>query len=143
MAEIYFSDSFGRKERVTDFDWLKDKVFNEDDSFWEGATGDCGLNYSDSSVISALALVGREKIGFMIEHNRVGTEAQTYTLQTIADESEIVEVEIGGESKNYYKKYFAPKETAWQAIKYFLVTGERDPSLYWEKAEYPKQSWED
>ena len=140
MSEIYFSDSFGGKEPLTNFEWLKERIFNGDDNFWEGVTGDCGLNYSDGWTSSALALIGREKFGFMLEYSNFETNENAYTLRGDECGQQIVEVETAGEPKNYYKKYFVPKEVAWQAIKYFLTMGERDPSLTWEVADYPKQS---
>lgn len=132
-SKIYFDDSMGRQEELTDFDWLKDKVFKGDDLFWEGTTGVCGLSFNNGKVRASLFLVGRETYGFMSYHRYQGELVKS--LRFGEHTGETVEVETGGNPDLYFKEYFVPKEIAWQAIEYFLKTGERDPSLTWEIAE--------
>lgn len=135
-VKITFDDSFGGQETLTDFKWLKGKVFDGDDSFWEGATGQTALSYGNGKVGASLILTGREKYGFMVDHRYSGERTQS--LRYGEHTGEMVEAAIGGNPDFYFKEYFAPKEVAWQAIEYFLKTGERDPSLTWEIAEIPE-----
>lgn len=55
--------------------------------------------------------------------------------------NETVEAVIGGNPDLYFREYFVPKEIAWQAIEYFLKTGERDLNLIWEAAKIVETVW--
>ncbi len=134
-SRIYFDDSIGGQELLTDFNWLKDKVFNGKNDFWEGATGMCGLSYGDGKVAGSLTLIGREYYGFMINHRYQRINERSLSLKFGEHSGETIEAETGGNPDLYFKEYFVPKEIAWQAVEYFLRTGERDPSLIWEIAE--------
>ena len=131
--EIYFGDSMGGSELLTNAGWLKDKVFNGDDLFWEGATGMCALSYLvNGEFRSGIDLIGRQNYGFMIDHNF--SDELIKSLRYGEHTGETIEAIKGGEPNLYFKEYFVPKEIAWQAIEYFLKTGERNPSLTWEIA---------
>lgn len=133
-SEIYFDDSHGGQEKLPSLEWLKDKVFNADDAFWVGSMGMCSLSYLvDGSFKSGIDLIGREDFGFMIDHNYLNELVES--LRFGERTGEVVEAYKGGNPNLYFKEYFVPKEIAWQAIEYFLETGERDPSLTWESAE--------
>ncbi len=135
MAEVYFFDSMGMNEPIESVEWLKHRVFKGNDLFWEGATGTCGLSFRVNSISKAfITLIGRENKGFMIDHLK-SNEEQTKSLRYGEHTGETIEAETGGNPDLYFKEYFVPKEMAWQAIEYFLKTGERDPSLIWEIAE--------
>ncbi len=142
MTEIYFSDSMGSRERLTSIDWLKERILNGDDEFWEGATGDCGLSYTQNVVtVASLGLVGRSASGFMLDHSYSGDNERTHTLCYGEHTGETVEASIGGNPNLYYREHFVPKEIAWEAIEYFLQTGDRKPDLMWEIAEMPEQEF--
>jgi hypothetical protein len=133
--KISFDDSFGGREELKDSNWLKDKVFNEGNDFWEGASGQTALSYRDSNISSSMFLIGRETHGFMVDHRYSKVNERTYSLKFDEHTGETIEAYTGGNPDLYFKEYFVPKEIAWQAIEYFLETGERDPSLTWEIAE--------
>jgi hypothetical protein len=132
-SKTYFYNSMGTNKELTDFNWLKNKVFSGDDLFWEGATGSCGLSYEGEEITGSLTIIGRESHGFMVDHNFPNELIQS--LRYGEHTGETIEAETGGNPDLYFKEYFVPKEIAWQAIEYFLKTGERDPSLTWEIAE--------
>jgi hypothetical protein len=142
MVEIYFSDSLGNREKLASLGWLKARVLNGSDEFWEGATGDCGLSYAQSGVTtSSLGLVGRTAYGFMLDHSYAEANERTHTLRHGEHTGETVEAAIGGNPNLYYREHFVPKEIAWEAIEYFLKTGDRKPDLTWEIAEMPDQEF--
>jgi hypothetical protein len=142
-AKIIFDDSMSQQSELESIEWLKDKVFNGDDVFWEGLTGNCALSYIKSDIGFAwLDIIGREEFGFMINHNFVDEKRQ-YVRYGEENSKETVIAETGGEPTTYYKKYCMPKETAWEVIEYFLKTGGRCPKYFWEVADYPKQFWEE
>jgi hypothetical protein len=137
--KINFYDSMGGEEALPSVEWLKDKVFNGDDGFWEGATGETALSYGNGKVGASLYLIGREKYGFMVQHKYKGDKERRHTLRFGEHKGETVTAAVGGNPGSYYREYFVPKEVAWQAIEHLLKTGERKPDLTWEIAEYPEQ----
>jgi hypothetical protein len=140
MAQIHFFNSAGTNNELTDFEWLKDKVFNGVDEFWEGATGDCALGFADNKDYgSTMTLIGREEFGFMIDHRYSRNDELIQSLRYGKHTGETVTAEIGGNPDPYFKEYCMPKETAWEVIEYFLKTGGRCPKYVWEIAEMPEE----
>jgi hypothetical protein len=126
-AKIIFDDSMSQQSELESIEWLKDKVFNGDDVFWEGLTGSCALSFDDKKVISSLMLIGREEFGFMINHRYSQNNERTVSLRYGEHTGETVIAEIGGNPDHYFKEYCMSKEIAWEVINYFLKTGERHP----------------
>lgn len=135
MAEIIFFDSMGTNEKLPSAEWLKDKVFNGGDSFWEGATGECAISFANDLIAGTMILIGRENNGFLISHRYSQNDELFQTLRSGDHTGETVEAETGGNLDLYFKEYFVPKKIAWQAIEHFIKTGERHPNLIWETAE--------
>jgi hypothetical protein len=137
-VEIIFDDSMSQQEKLESDEWLKNKVFNGGDEFWEGLTGSCALSFMSEKIKSSIGLIGRESFGFMLDYSSVNTE-RTLSLRYGEHTGETVTAEIGGNPDPYFKEYCMPKEVAWEVIEYFLKTGEQHPTYIWESAEMPEE----
>jgi hypothetical protein len=138
-------------EMPGDLDWVKNAVFERGDEFWNGSNGGSAFLYwvdetpehtdpwSDSFIVPAeLKIIAREEFGFIVFCNEV-VRVGPIVLTTGAQSEEFIAPEVGGAEYELFREYCVTKETAWQAIEYFLKTGKRDPDLEWVRQDVPGQ----
>jgi len=147
MSKIILSNPLDRDYVNPSAEIVKETVFERSDEIWKAGYPEILIDFFENGSDdekSFMIINGHEKFGFRIEHKYNDIKEKTLTLTFGEHNGETIEsMNPAGESANYFREYFVPKEIAWQAIEYFLKNGERDSQLNWEKAQYPKQSWED
>lgn len=142
MTKITFDSPLGDGEENPDPSWMRKLIFARGDDFWDVGSGQAVLNYyQDDEQTSYLHLKGLEEYGFMIDHRYKTKDDRIHTLRGGERTGETVTAHIGGEPAEYYREYFVGRETAWEAIEYFLQTGKRRADLLWEIAEMPEQEF--
>lgn len=140
MKKVLFDSPLGDGEENPDSQWLKKLMFARGNDFWDVGSGQAALNYyHDEEQTAYLHLKGLEECGFMLDHRYKDRDDRIHTLRFSDHTGETVTAVIGGNPAEYYREYFVPRETAWEAIEYFLQTGKRKANLRWEIAEMPEQ----
>jgi hypothetical protein len=141
MIRTIFRDTMGKWHENPSPDWLKSLIYNRGDDFWDVGAGDTGIDfYLNGEQKAHINLKGIERYGFMVNHEYCG-EAGPYRVLTTGEQTdEVVKAVVGGEPHPCFRKYFVPKETAWEAIEHFLHTGERKKDLHWEIARMPEEA---
>lgn len=139
MGRVVFTDGMGSEHVNPTDQWLRDRVFNGDDAFWEGSSGDALLLFEESDGPKAsINIVGRNRYGFKLSHG-LTHEHDTYMLVHGNKGAEVATVFVGGNPIKFWRYSFVPKELAWEAIEYFLRTGDRKNGLSWEREDAPEQ----
>lgn len=116
-----------------DIDWLKNLVFKKGEGFWSIGSGSAGFGFlgKDGEEPNSLWTMFSKKNGFILRYS-TRPEGQ-WTLVTGKERSgKTGKAHLGGQMDAYYIENFVPRETAWEAIEYFLETGEMKPSLIWD-----------
>ena len=139
MADIIFIDPMGDDHKNPDPDWLKELIFNRGDDFWDVGSQDAALDFDERDYPKAHVHLKGLEDSFMIKHKYRGDNERLHSLRFGEHAGETVEASIGGQPQLYYREYFVPKEVAWEAVDYFLRTGDRKPDLRWEIAQYPAE----
>lgn len=121
-------------ETPEEFALVKKAVFEKGDDFWEGSGGACTIYVEKEGVKGGakMNIVAREEFGFIISLRLAGQD-HSMMLSTGVKDDHIVYPEVSGELDPNFREYCVSKETAWQAIDYFMKTGERNPSLIWTR----------
>jgi hypothetical protein len=142
MNEVVFLDTMNDSYRNPTLETMRGFIFEQGDDFWDMGSGSGAIEfYQNNEEISFIHLKGLEEYGFMIDHKFIGDKKGYVSLRHGEHTGETVEATIGGNPNLYYREHFVPKEMAWEAIEYFLKTGDRKPDLTWEIAEMPDQEF--
>jgi hypothetical protein len=142
MEEVVFMDTMNNLYKNPTLAEMREFIFQQGDDFWEIGSGSASLySYKNGEKSSYLYLKGLEEYGFMVDFSVNDSNAPMFSLRHGEHTGETVEATIGGNPNLYYREHFVPKEMAWEAIEYFLKTGDRKPDLTWEIAEMPDQEF--
>ena len=138
MKKVTYSDPMGDLDKNLKPEKLRELVFQQNDNYWQTGCAEATLRvFEDEEKLATVYLSGIKQHGFKVEHKYEDNNERTYILKVGEHTGKTVEMmNPAGEDGFYFREYFAPKEIAWQAINYFLKTGERDPSLTWEIAQF-------
>jgi hypothetical protein len=137
MDEVVFMDPMNDSYQNPTLVEMERFIFDKGDEFWQVGCAEASLHFStDLARKSILILAGTTKHGFIVKHEFSGSDSLMYVLVNEAKTDEIVSmVNSAGSVAPFYRRYFAEKEVVWEAVKYFMETGDRNPLLSWEVAE--------
>ncbi len=89
--------------------------------------------------IKSLSLILKVGCGWFLTHGIVGDD--DYVAIKSTDYTRTVTVYMCGQPWVVPRAFFLPRRTAWNAVKEFLLTGERTSKLNW--VELGAQEWDD
>ena len=139
MKKIILSNPIDKDYINPSAEVIEEVIFQRSRDYWKSGYPEIMIDFFDNDnedEKSYLLVNGLDKYGYRIEHKYSDLKEKTFSLSFGEFTEETVEaMNSVGESEKYFRQYFVPKEIAWQAIEFFLKTGERDPSLTWEIAE--------
>ncbi|HEU4387187.1 MAG TPA: hypothetical protein VFV34_05280 [Blastocatellia bacterium] len=132
-AKIVFRDPIGDWHENPDPSWIKQVIVDLDRQFWESGGGVAAIDfYENEERRAVLYLKARAKYGFIVDYDREGSEEGYFVLRNDEHTGETVESVVGGDGVSYWREHFVPADMAWEAVDYFLRTGDRKRTLVWE-----------
>jgi hypothetical protein len=112
---------------------LRELVLNRGDDYWQADAGDAAIWYDrEDGSRSRLILVEDERHGFFLLYEAPDGDGGYLCPVEEQATDETVTVYTGGEPMEVEARRFVSKEKAWEAVEYFLQTGEANPKLNWE-----------
>ena len=133
MKKIVFYSSMLDIHENPDPEWLKKLVFERGESFWSIGSGTAAIHFEEDGKKKAeLWIMFSKKHGFIVKYSLPGPEGLLTLVTTKERSGKTGKAHLGGQMDAYYIENFVPRETAWEAIEYFLETGEMKPSLIWD-----------
>ena len=133
MKTIEFHSTFGDYLTNPEPQTVKDLFLNRSLEEWAGGRGDTMIDYEDDAHSSSLTIIVHPKYGFGILYNAEGESDLMLTQGKRTGEV----AHLALDDAYVFREQLVPKETAWQAVEYFMQTGERLKSLDWQKYEVP------
>ena len=134
MKNIEFESTFGDYLTNPKPQVVKDLFNKRTLREWEGGRGDSSINYENESNSSSLTIMAHQNYVFAILYSSTTAEDSILTEGTRT--KEVVHLILA--DGYFFRDQLVSKETAWQAVEYFMETGRCNPNLQWKDYEVPE-----
>ena len=134
MKRIEFSGTFDENNENLTSQMVKDIFFKRTLAEWEDSNSGSSISYEDSEISSQITIFAHSEYGLMLIFDDGNAKTQVL-VENITNTKVVTFTES---YTSCFRFQLVSKVTAWQAIEYFMQTGERNPNLQWKDYEVPE-----
>jgi hypothetical protein len=132
MKKITFLTPNGEDIENPSEEILENFIYEKDETYWNSNAGDAGLWYDENDSRKAeLNIVFEKNYGFRFIYSSY-QDNMDYLLKSGNNLQKEISLYVGGEPVKYSADDFVNEDIAWQVIKEFLSSGNRNPKFQWK-----------